>query len=62
MKKDLPERMEQASCRGCSRQLPERSAEGVDLLLVLAADISRSVDELKFQLQRSGYAAAFSDG
>jgi hypothetical protein len=32
-----------------------------DLLLVLAADISRSVDEVKFQLQRSGYAAAFSD-
>jgi Protein of unknown function (DUF1194) len=28
---------------------------------VLAADISRSVDEVKFQLQRSGYAAAFSD-
>ena len=37
------------------------AAEGVDLLLVLAADISRSVDEVKFQLQRSGYAAAFSD-
>ena len=38
-----------------------RAAERVDLLLVLAADISRSVDEVKFQLQRSGYAAAFSD-
>ena len=37
------------------------AAERVDLLLVLAADISRSVDEVKFQLQRSGYAAAFSD-
>src|SRR6516164_5448446 len=28
----------------------------VDLLLVLAADISRSVDERKFRLQREGYA------
>jgi Protein of unknown function (DUF1194) len=40
---------------------PSRAAERVDLLLVLAADISRSVDEVKFQLQRFGYAAAFSD-
>jgi len=40
---------------------PSRAAERVDLLLVLAADISRSVDEIKFQLQHSGYAAAFSD-
>jgi hypothetical protein len=40
---------------------PSRAAERIDLLLVLAADISRSVDEVKFQLQRSGYAAAFSD-
>jgi Protein of unknown function (DUF1194) len=40
---------------------PTCAAERADLLLVLAADISRSVDEVKFQLQRSGYAAAFSD-
>jgi hypothetical protein len=33
----------------------------VDLLLVLAADISRSVDERKFKLQREGYAAAIAD-
>jgi len=33
----------------------------VDLLLVLAADISRSVDEKKFRLQREGYAAALTD-
>jgi hypothetical protein len=38
-----------------------RAAEQVDLLLVLAADVSRSVDHAKFQLQREGYAAAFSD-
>ena len=35
--------------------------EDVDLLLVLAADVSRSVDAAKFQLQREGYAAAISD-
>jgi Protein of unknown function (DUF1194) len=34
--------------------------EPVDLLLVLAADVSRSVDDPKFQLQREGYAAAIS--
>lgn len=33
----------------------------VDLLLVLAADVSRSVDEKKFKLQREGYAAAIAD-
>ncbi|AXK81462.1 DUF1194 domain-containing protein [Pseudolabrys taiwanensis] len=38
-----------------------RAAEKVDLLLVLAADVSRSVDARKFQLQREGYAAAISD-
>ncbi len=32
----------------------------VDLLLVLAVDISRSVDEPKFRLQRDGYAAALT--
>ena len=37
------------------------AAEKVDLLLVLAADVSRSVDSAKFQLQRDGYAAAISD-
>ena len=37
------------------------AAEQVDLLLVLAADVSRSVDSGKFQLQREGYAAAISD-
>ncbi|MBI4365211.1 MAG: DUF1194 domain-containing protein [Deltaproteobacteria bacterium] len=38
-----------------------RAAEPVDLLLVLAADVSRSVDSEKFKLQREGYAAALSD-
>ena len=38
-----------------------RAAEPVDLLLVLASDVSRSVDQAKFQLQREGYAAAIAD-
>jgi hypothetical protein len=37
------------------------AAEPADLLLVLAADVSRSVDYQKFQLQREGYAAAMAD-
>jgi hypothetical protein len=36
-------------------------AQQVDLLLVLAADVSRSVDHQKFDLQRQGYAAAVSN-
>ena len=38
-----------------------RAAEQVDLLLVLASDVSRSVDEAKWKLQRDGYAAALAD-
>src|SRR5215510_7832875 len=37
------------------------AAEAVDLLLVFAADVSRSVDQPKFQLQRDGYAAAITN-
>ena len=37
------------------------AAEQVDLLLVFAADVSRSIDQPKFQLQREGYAAAIAD-
>jgi hypothetical protein len=37
-----------------------RAAEPVDLLLVLAADVSRSVTEPKFKLQHEGAAAAIT--
>jgi hypothetical protein len=37
-----------------------RAAEPVDMLLVLAADVSRSVTEPKFRLQREGAAAAIA--
>ena len=40
---------------------PARAAEQVDLLLVLASDVSRSVDFPKFKLQREGYAKAIMD-
>jgi hypothetical protein len=38
-----------------------RAAEPVDMLLVLAADVSRSVTEPKFRLQRDGTAAALAN-
>src|SRR5262245_65792303 len=37
-----------------------QAADPVDLLLVLAADVSRSVTEPKFKLQREGAAAAIT--
>jgi hypothetical protein len=37
---------------------PAAAQEQVDLLLVLAADVSRSVDDQEFELQRQGYASA----
>jgi Protein of unknown function (DUF1194) len=37
------------------------TAHGVDLEIVLAADVSRSVDDREFALQRKGYAAALTD-
>jgi len=39
----------------------EARGQTTDLLLVLAADVSRSIDEGEFELQRKGYAAALSD-
>ncbi len=36
-------------------------AQNTDLLLVLAADVSRSIDEGEFDMQRKGYAAALTD-
>ena len=44
-----------------SLQFPARAVEQVDLILVLAADVSRSVDAQKFKLQREGYAQAIAN-
>ena len=38
-----------------------RAADQVDLLLVLAMDVSRSMEQPKFMLQRQGYGAAIAD-
>ncbi len=46
---------------GALMPVPAMAGDDVDLLLVLAADVSRSIDAAKFQLQRDGYAAAVSD-
>ena len=40
---------------------PVQAAEPVDLALVLVSDVSRSVDDAEFRMQKAGYAAAFSD-
>jgi Protein of unknown function (DUF1194) len=40
---------------------PASAADKVDLQLILAADVSRSVDPDEFHLQREGYAAAFTN-
>ncbi len=50
-----------AALLACSSWIGQVRAAGVDLLLVLAADVSRSVDDSEFQLQRKGYAAALTD-
>lgn len=39
----------------------ETRAADVDLEVILAADVSRSVDDGEFDLQRKGYAAALTD-
>ena len=40
--------------------LPARAAEPVDAAIVLAADVSRSINDEEFALQRQGYAAAIT--
>src|SRR5881397_1369941 len=39
----------------------ESRGAGVDLEVILAADVSRSIDDAEFDLQRKGYAAALTD-
>src|ERR1700736_6051581 len=39
----------------------EGCAAAADLQIVLAADVSRSIDDGEFDLQRKGYAAALTD-
>jgi hypothetical protein len=37
-----------------------RAADSVDLTLVLVSDVSRSIDDSEFKLEKDGYAAAFT--
>ena len=37
-----------------------RAAENVDLVLVLVTDVSRSIDDAEFKLEKDGYSTAFS--
>jgi hypothetical protein len=39
---------------------PANAADDVDLALVLVTDVSRSIDDSEFTLEKSGYAAAFT--
>jgi Protein of unknown function (DUF1194) len=61
MKKIAAVAMAIAGMLGSSILSPAARAENVDMLLVLAADVSRSIDESEFNLQRKGYAAAMTD-
>ena len=50
-----------ALAAGFAISAPLARAEAVDLALVLAADVSRSIDDDEFKLQRKGYAAAITN-
>ena len=45
----------------CCSLTGESWSAGVDLEVILAADVSRSIDDGEFDLQRKGYAAALTD-
>jgi hypothetical protein len=45
----------------CGASVGARAGGSVDLALVLAVDVSRSIDDEEFKLQREGYAAALID-
>ena len=49
------------ACAGLFSLVGQSHAAGVDLEVILAADVSRSIDDGEFDLQRKGYAAALSD-
>jgi Protein of unknown function (DUF1194) len=40
---------------------PSRAADTVDVALVLVTDVSRSIDDAEYKLEKEGYAAAFTD-
>jgi hypothetical protein len=46
----------------CAGSIPALAQKAVDLQLVLAVDASGSVDQVRFELQKRGYVAAFRHG
>lgn len=46
---------------GLSCQATSAAADSVDLNLVLVTDVSRSIDDTEFELEKAGYAAAFTN-
>ena len=50
-----------AAAGACACALPAQAREPVSTALVLAADVSTSIDDERFALQRRGYAAALAD-
>jgi hypothetical protein len=50
-----------SAAAGIAAQRPARAEEAVDVLLVLAVDVSRSIDPDEARLQREGYRAAVAD-
>jgi hypothetical protein len=51
-----------AAAAGLASPASAQMAEPVDMLLVLAVDVSRSIDEDEARLQREGYRAGVCDG
>jgi len=51
-----------AAAAGLASTATAQMAEPVDMLLVLAVDVSRSIDEDEARLQREGYRAGVCDG
>jgi hypothetical protein len=45
----------------CFLAVPVRAAQTVDVALVLVSDVSRSIDDSEFKLEKDGYAAAFTN-
>jgi hypothetical protein len=47
-----------AACLACASDV--RAAQSVDVALVLVSDVSRSIDDSEFKLEKDGYASAFT--
>ncbi len=44
----------------CTGSAPVRAGEPVDVALALVTDVSRSIDDSEYELEKQGYAAAFT--